>query len=79
MWNALLLVQSKGMHIQFEAVSKSYFRERSEVSAVSDFHWSLEPGKIYGLLGRNAAGKTSLIRMLLDLVRPESGKIFFTS
>ncbi|MFF2483578.1 ABC transporter ATP-binding protein [Paenibacillus sp. NPDC058071] len=32
-------------------------------------------GKIYGLLGRNGAGKTTAMRMMLNLVRPTSGSI----
>lgn len=33
-------------------------------------------GKIYGLLGRNGAGKTTIMKMLLNLVKPTSGNIF---
>ncbi|NLL71749.1 MAG: ATP-binding cassette domain-containing protein, partial [Epulopiscium sp.] len=32
-------------------------------------------GKIYGLLGRNGAGKTTIMRMLLNLAAPTSGEI----
>jgi ABC-2 type transport system ATP-binding protein len=34
----------------------------------------LEPGTITGLLGRNAAGKTTLIRTAVGLLKPESGQ-----
>jgi ABC-type multidrug transport system ATPase subunit len=34
-------------------------------------------GDIYGFLGRNGAGKSTTLRMLLSLVRPTSGKIKF--
>lgn len=34
----------------------------------------LAPGTITGLLGRNAAGKTTLIRMAVGLLKPESGQ-----
>lgn len=34
-----------------------------------------EKGIIYGLLGRNGAGKTSTMRMLLNLVKPTGGEI----
>ena len=34
----------------------------------------LEPGSITGLLGRNAAGKTTLIRTAIGLLEPDSGR-----
>lgn len=34
-------------------------------------------GSIYGFLGRNGAGKTSTIRMLMGILRPDSGTISF--
>ena len=36
---------------------------------------SVEPGEIVGLLGPNAAGKTTAIRLLLDLIRPTRGEV----
>ena len=35
----------------------------------------LEPGKIYGLIGANGCGKTTLIKMLAGLLPPDGGSI----
>ena len=35
----------------------------------------VEPGSIVGLIGPNGAGKTTLLRCLLDLTRPDGGRI----
>lgn len=35
----------------------------------------LEPGRIYGLLGKNGAGKSSLLRNMCGLLFPDSGTI----
>lgn len=35
----------------------------------------LAPGQIYGLLGRNGAGKTSLLRILSGLIFPDAGEV----
>ena len=36
--------------------------------------FSVEPGKIFGLLGKNGVGKTTLINILMGFLRPTAGK-----
>lgn len=43
--------------------------------AVEDVELQLEKGQIYGLVGRNGAGKTTIIRMLTAQTVPTSGEI----
>jgi ABC-2 type transport system ATP-binding protein len=43
--------------------------------AVDDLSFSVEPGTVFGFLGGNGAGKTTSLRMVLDIIRPTSGKI----
>src|SRR6266545_2931488 len=46
-----------------------------DVTAVRDVSLRIPPGEIYGLLGLNGAGKTTMIRMLLGMVRPSAGGV----
>src|SRR6266545_1220001 len=46
-----------------------------DVTAVRDVSLRIPPGEIYGLLGLNGAGKTTMIRMLLGMVRPTAGGV----
>lgn len=46
----------------------------SEVRAVDGLSLNVPRGVVYGFLGRNGAGKTSTIRMLLGLARPTGGR-----
>jgi len=39
-----------------------------------DLNFSITPGKIYGLLGKNGVGKTTLIKILMGFLRPVSGR-----
>jgi ABC-2 type transport system ATP-binding protein len=42
-------------------------------------HLSLEvpQGVIYGIIGPNGAGKTTTIRMVMDIIKPDSGEVYF--
>ena len=42
---------------------------------VNNASFQLEKGKIYGFIGQNGAGKTTIIRMLAGYARPSSGNI----
>jgi ABC-2 type transport system ATP-binding protein len=46
----------------------------SEVRAVDGLDLNVPRGVAYGFLGRNGAGKTSTIKILLGLMRPTSGR-----
>ncbi|MGV1037327.1 MAG: ABC transporter ATP-binding protein [Candidatus Nanopelagicales bacterium] len=43
-------------------------------TAVSDVNFTVEPGEVVGLLGANGAGKTTVIRMLIGLLVPSTGR-----
>jgi sodium transport system ATP-binding protein len=48
-------------------------KQRGEIRAVDGVSLEVRPGQIYGLLGANGAGKTTVMRLLATLVRPSSG------
>lgn len=45
------------------------------VVAVRDFNVSVKQGTIHGLLGPNAAGKTTVIKMMIGKLKPDSGSV----
>jgi ABC-2 type transport system ATP-binding protein len=53
-----------------ENISKSY----GDVLAVDDVSLTIEKGEIFGFIGPDGAGKTSLFRMLTTLLIPDKGK-----
>ncbi len=57
--------------IEFRNVSKSF----AFAKALDDLSLTVESGSIYGLLGRNGAGKTTALRMLAGLDDPTSGEV----
>src|SRR6267143_2221010 len=52
-----------------EGLSKSFGAQ----AAVTELNLRIQPGAVYGFLGRNGTGKTTTMRMLLGLVRPTKG------
>lgn len=59
------------MMITFENVTKKYGHDR----ALEDVSFSLEKGKIYGMLGPNGSGKSTALKLIAGLVFPTSGTI----
>ncbi len=57
--------------IETKHLTKQYGLQKS----VADLNIHVQRGKIYGLLGRNGAGKTTAMKMLLGLTKPTSGEI----
>ena len=46
-----------------------------DLRAVEDLDLRVEPGTLYGFLGRNGAGKSTTIKMLTGILAPSSGSI----
>jgi ABC-2 type transport system ATP-binding protein len=58
------------------AALKSLIRRRlTEIAAVSDVTFSIEPGEMVGYIGANGAGKSTTIKMLTGILTPTSGEI----
>ena len=56
--------------IEIYNISKSY----GPVRALADVSFSVEEGEIFGLIGPDGSGKTSLFRILTTLLIPDSGE-----
>jgi len=55
--------------IQIENLKRSF----GNITAVNDVSYSVAKGEMFGLVGPDGAGKTTTIRMLIGLLRPDSG------
>ncbi|MDT0277707.1 ATP-binding cassette domain-containing protein [Blastococcus goldschmidtiae] len=61
------------MRVEVRGLTKSF----GAVRAVSDLGFTVEPGSVTGFLGPNGAGKTTTLRMVLGLIRPDTGTATF--
>jgi ABC-2 type transport system ATP-binding protein len=56
---------------------KNLYKGFGRKKVLEDFSLSLEEGKVYGLLGKNGEGKTTLIRMIMGIIPADSAQIFY--
>ena len=45
--------------------------------AVNNISFNVEEGRIFGLLGRNGAGKSTIFRTILNIFKPDSGEVLY--
>jgi ABC-2 type transport system ATP-binding protein len=63
---------------EFDSVTKDYplgLLGMSKRRAIADVSLSIPAGQVFGLVGPNRAGKTTLVKILLTLCRPTAGKV----
>jgi len=59
--------------IQIKNISRSF----GLVKAVDDLSFEVNAGEIFALLGPNGAGKTTTIKIILNMLKPDSGTVWF--
>src|SRR5262245_47928480 len=58
-----------------EAVVRRRRARPTEIWALRDVSFEVEPGEAVGLIGRNGSGKTTLLRLIAGIFRPTSGTV----
>ncbi|MEM8637916.1 MAG: ABC transporter ATP-binding protein [Cyanobacteria bacterium P01_G01_bin.54] len=61
--------------VVIEHLQKSY----GTTEAVKDISFTIQPGELFGLLGPNGSGKTTIIRCLCTLAKPDGGRVEVSS
>jgi ABC-2 type transport system ATP-binding protein len=59
------------------AENLSFTYRKSKKKLLENFSFSLERGKVYGLLGKNGVGKSTLLYLMSGLLTPQSGKVTY--
>jgi ABC-2 type transport system ATP-binding protein len=59
--------------LRIENLSKSFGKKK----VFENLNMSLEEGKVYGFLGKNGEGKTTLVRIIMGVIPADTGKIFY--
>ena len=59
------------MNVRFEQINKHF----GDVHANVDISLNIQEGKIFGILGENGTGKSTLMKILSGFIQPDSGEI----
>jgi ABC-2 type transport system ATP-binding protein len=57
--------------VELRGVCRSY----GALEAIKDLNFTLEPGVSYGLIGRNGAGKSTMLRLIMGMLQPHKGTV----
>jgi ABC-2 type transport system ATP-binding protein len=67
-------VLQRGVTTDGRIVVEHLTKQFKKVRAVDDLSFTVEPGTVTGFLGPNGSGKTTTLRMVVNLLRPTSGR-----
>ena len=65
------------MNITLEKLKKSYTTPDRIVQAVKEVSLNIPSNKIFGIIGKSGAGKSSLVRLISLLETPDSGEVLY--
>ena len=60
--------------ITVENITKTYTEQKKKITAVNGVSFSVNKGELFGIIGPDGAGKTSLFRILTTLLLADSGR-----
>lgn len=61
--------------IEFRSVSKRYDKQGTIIKALNALSFAVLEGEAFGFIGANGAGKSTAIKIMLDIVRCDSGEV----
>ena len=64
-----------GAALTFATISKTFRSNRRQAQALAAVSFSIQPGRVTGLIGPDGAGKTTLMRLAAGLLLPDTGSI----
>ena len=70
-------LEIKDLSVSFDVKGGLLLRTIGTIKAVNDVSFSINKGEILGVVGESGCGKSTLARLILHLVKPNSGSVTF--
>jgi len=71
------LLEIRNLHKRFPVQTSQFKLNKSYVHAVTDVSFQINRGQTFGLVGESGCGKTTVGKMIVNLIKPSSGQIIF--
>jgi oligopeptide transport system ATP-binding protein len=71
------LIKVEGLKKHFDISKGLFSREKQVVKAVDGLTFHIQEGETLGIVGESGCGKSTMGRMLMRLIEPTAGQIFF--
>jgi len=71
------LIEIRGLKKYFETKMGIFAREKKWVHAVDDVNFYIRRGEVFGLVGESGCGKTTVGKLILGLISPTAGDVYF--
>lgn len=68
-------LEAKGLTHHYRRISGSLFRPAEHVHVLTGLDIRIATGEAVGIVGRSGSGKSTMLRILLGLERPDSGEV----
>jgi ATP-binding cassette subfamily F protein uup len=72
----LAATNSSKLVAEFKHVDKAFQRDGKKITIMKDFSMKIVKGDRIGILGRNGSGKSTFLKLLIDELQPDAGRIF---
>ncbi len=73
------ILEVRDVHVSFLEQRRSIFDKRNRIEVLKGISLSIGEGEIVGLVGESGCGKSTLAKVILGLVKPDSGEVIHGS